>query len=139
MKAQQGELDVRGGLVDYAAKGSTVELLGKEKVGEADAYKIKLTPKSGNEVIYYIDAKTWYLLRETRKGAMPGGGGGGGGGARPGGNSDGTINIDYSNYQKSADGFVFPYTVSFGFGSSMNYEKIEVNKPIDEKLYKPNN
>jgi hypothetical protein len=34
---------------------------------------------------------------------------------------------------------VFPYTVSFGFGGSMNYEKIEVNKPIDEKYYKPGN
>src|SRR4030095_7248053 len=107
LKAQQAELDVRGGLVDYASKGSTVELLGKEKVGESDAYKIKLTPKTGNEVIYFIDSKTWYLVRETRKG----GGGGPGGGGRPGGqgNSDGTINIDYSNYQKTPEGFVFPY------------------------------
>jgi len=75
---------------------------------------------------------------------MPGGGGqggAGGGGNRPaGGNGDGTVNIDYSNYQKTAEGFVFPYTVSFGFGgNSMNYEKIEVNKPIDPKLYKPGN
>jgi hypothetical protein len=63
-----------------------------------------------------------------------------GGGNRGGqGNSDGTVNIDYSNYQKTADGYVFPFTVSFGFGGNMNYEKIEVNKPIDAKLYKPNN
>jgi len=135
LKLQQAELDLRSGLVDYASKGSTVELLGKEQVGDAEAYKIKLTPKTGNEVIYYIDAKTWYLIRETRKG------GGMMGGARGGqqGNADQTINIDYSNYQKSADGFVFPYTVRFGQGGSMNYEKIEVNKPIDQKLYKPNN
>jgi len=135
LKLQQAELDLRSGLVDYAAKGSTVELLGKEQVGDAEAYKIKLTPKTGNEIIYYIDAKTWYLIRETRKG------GGMMGGNRGGqqGNADQTINIDYSNYQKSADGFVFPYTVRFGQGGSMNYEKIEVNKPIDQKLYKPNN
>jgi hypothetical protein len=135
LKGQQAELDIRGPLVDYASKGYTAELLGKEKVGDADAYKIKLTPKSGNEIIYYIDAKTWYLVRETRKG-----GGGGGGGGRPAqGNGDGTVNIDYSNYQKTADGYMFPFTVSFGFGGSMNYEKIEVNKPIDQKLYKPGN
>jgi outer membrane lipoprotein-sorting protein len=136
LKIQQAELDLRGGLVDYAAKGSTVELLGKEKVGEVEAYKIKLTPKSGNEVIYFIDAKTWYLIRETRKGGQGMQGGGNRGGQ---GNSDGTVNIDYSNYQKTADGYVFPFTVSFGFGGNMNYEKIEVNKPIDAKLYKPNN
>lgn len=138
LKMQQAELDIRGALVDYAAKGSTVELLGKEKVGDKDAYKIKLTPKTGSEVIYYIDANTYYLLRETHKG---GGGMPGGGGGRPAGqgNGDGTINVDYSNYQKTADGYVFPFTVSFGFGGSMNYEKIEVNKPIDAKLYKPGN
>jgi len=136
LKPQQAELDLRGGLVDYAAKGSTAELLGKEKVGEAEAYKIKLTPKAGSEILYFIDAKTWYLIRETRKG----GGSPGGGGGRPGqGSGDGTINIDYSNYQKTADGYVFPFTVSFGFGGNMNYEKIEVNKPVDDKLYKPNN
>jgi hypothetical protein len=139
LTAQQAELDIRGALVDYAAKGSAVELLGKEKVGDKDAYKIKLTPKTGNEIIYYIDANTYYLIRETRKGG--GGFGGGGGGGRPGGGQggDGTVNIDYSNFQKTADGYVFAYTVSFGQGGSMNYEKIEVNKPIDPKLYKPGN
>jgi outer membrane lipoprotein-sorting protein len=139
LKNQQADLDIRGGVVDYAAKGSTVELLGKEKIGDVEAYKIKLTPKTGNEVIYYFDPKTWYVIRETRKGGMPGGGTGGAG--RPGGQAqgDGTVNIDYSNYQKTADGYVFPMTVTFGFGGSTNYEKIDVNKPIDEKLYKPNN
>jgi len=136
LKLQQAELDLRSGLVDYASKGSTVELLGKEQVGDAEAYKIKLTPKTGNEIIYYIDAKTWYLIRETRKGGGMMGGGGRGGQQ---GNADQTVNIDYSNYQKTSDGFVFPYTVRFGQGGSMNYEKIEVNKPIDQKLYKPNN
>ena len=136
LKFQQAELDIRSGLIDYASKGSTVELLGKEQVGDAEAYKIKLTPKTGNEVIYFIDAKTWHLVRETRKG---GGGMMGGGRGGQQGNADQTINIDYSNYQKTDDGFVFPYTVRFGQGGSMNYEKIEVNKPIDQKLYKPNN
>jgi hypothetical protein len=121
--------------VDYAAKGSTVELLGKEKVGDVDAYKIKLTPKAGNEIIYFIDANTYYVIRETRKGGgMPGGGGGGARGGQA--NPDATFNIDFSHYQKTPDGFVFPFTVTLGNGASMNYEKIEVNKPIDEKLYK---
>jgi len=138
LKPQQTELDVRGNLVDYAAKGSTVELLGKEKVGDVDAYKIKLTPKAGNEIIYFIDANTYYVIRETRKGGgMPGGGGGGARGGQV--NPDATFNIDFSHYQKTPDGFVFPFTVTLGNGASMNYEKIEVNKPIDEKLYKPNN
>ena len=50
---------------------------------------------------------------------------------------DGTVNRDFSNYQKTEAGYVFPFTVSMGGPGSMTYEKIEVNKPVDEKLYKP--
>jgi hypothetical protein len=137
VKSQQFELDINP-LVDYAAKGHTVELIGKEAVNGVECYKIKLTPKSGNAVTYYIDPNTWYLVRESRTGGMPGGGGaaGGGGGQRPGG-GDGTFNRDFSNYQKTEQGYLFPFTVSMGGPGSLTYEKIEVNKPIDDKLYKP--
>ena len=131
-----GELDVTGPLVDYAAKGHMAELLGKETIDGAEAYKIKLKLKQGNEVTYFIDSKTWYLIRETRTGGGGPGGAGGGGGQRPPG--DGTININYSNYQKTEDGYMFPFTMSMGGqGQGMTMEKIEVNKPVDPKLYKP--
>lgn len=130
------DLDCVSPLVDYAAKGYTAELEGKEAVEGVDCYKVKLTPKSGNPVTYFIDANTWYVVRETRTGAGPGGGPGGGQGRGPAG--DGTVNIKYSNYQKTADGYVFPYTLSMGGqGSGLTIEKIEVNKPVDAKLYKP--
>ena len=43
MKAQLSQLDLQTPLLDYAAKGHKVELLGKEKVENADCYKLKLT------------------------------------------------------------------------------------------------
>lgn len=134
LKMQQSELDCTSPLVDYAAKGHTAELLGKESVDGAECYKIKLTPKTGTPITYYIDAKNWYVVMETRTG-----GGGFGGGQRQGGASgDNTVNIKYSNYQKTEDGYVFPFTVSTGGqGTAMTFEKIEVNKPVDAKLYKP--
>ena len=66
-----------------------------------------------------------------------GGGGmrGGGGGGR---NPDADVVNEFSDYRKTDDGFVFPYTVTtVGMGASMNMEKIEVNKAVDPKLYKP--
>jgi len=36
-----------GFLVDYAAKGTQIELAGMEKVENRDTYKLKLTMKSG--------------------------------------------------------------------------------------------
>lgn len=140
LKAMQSQLDPAGPFVDYAAKGSKVELLGKDTVGGKECYKIKLTPASGQAITYSIDAQTYYVLRETRKG---GGmmGGGGNGGARRGGNADGEFNIDFGDYQKTADGYVFPYTIVTGsFGAKTSVEKLEVNKPVDEdKLSKPSN
>lgn len=130
VKAQQAELDIYP-LLDYAAKGHTAELLGKEAVNGVECYKIKLTTKSGNAVTYFIDPNTWYIIREQRTG-----GGFGGGGGRPGG-GDGTFNRDFSNYQKTESGYIFPFTVSMGGPGSLTYEKIEVNKPVDDKLYKP--
>ena len=133
VESQQTELDLSGPLVDYAAKGHKAELLGKEKIGEVEAYKIKLTPKTGKEIVYYIDGKDYYIVRQTVKGGMFGGGN------RGGQNADAEVNINYSNFQKTPEGYVFAYTVGMGnSGNSMNYEKIEVNKPVDEKLYKPN-
>jgi hypothetical protein len=53
----QPELD--GPLVDYAAKGTRVELVGMEKVEDRDAYKLKLTMKNDNNIHIWIDATTF--------------------------------------------------------------------------------
>ena len=55
--ALQSDLD--GPLVDYAAKGTTVELEGTEKVEDRDTYKLKLTMKDGHSIHAWIDAKTF--------------------------------------------------------------------------------
>src|SRR6202045_299483 len=52
----QPELD--GFLVDYAAKGTKIELVGMEKVEDRDTYKLKLTMKSGQTIHEWIDART---------------------------------------------------------------------------------
>jgi len=132
LKALQGQMDLTP-LVDYAAKGSKVELTGKDTVGGKECYMLKLTPASGAEITYSLDVQSYYVLRESRKGGgMMGGGGGSGQGGGRRGNGDGTMNIDFSDYQKNAEGFIFPNTiVAGGFGAKSSVEKLEVNKPLD--------
>lgn len=133
LKSQQPEMDCAGPLVDYAAKGNKVELMGMEKVNGKDCYKIKLTTAAGREFNYYIDNQDFYVVRMSFKG-----GGMMGGGRRQGANPDAETNVDYSDYKKDDAGYVFPYTVSMGgMMGKLNYEKIQVNPVIDEKLYKP--
>ena len=131
-KGMQHQLDCAGPLVDYAAKGHQAELQGKEDVDGKACFKVKLTLKSGVEITYFIEEATGYILRETQKG----GGMMGGGGGRPGGGS-GEMVTNYSNYEKTPEGFVFAMTITRGFGGAMNIETITVNGAVDDKLYKP--
>jgi outer membrane lipoprotein-sorting protein len=53
----QTELD--GTLVDYAAKGTKLELVGIDKVEGKDAYQLKLTLKGGQVLHEWIDASSF--------------------------------------------------------------------------------
>lgn len=143
--AQQQELDCVFPLVDYAAKGHKAELTGTETIEGNTCYVIKLTLKNGKTINYFIENKNWYIIRTSQKGSggMFGGGNRGGGGQQGGGQPPAEVEMktDYSDYKKTADGFVFPMTITRagmgGRGMATNIEKIEVNKSVDPKLYKP--
>ena len=57
----QAELD--GPLIDYAAKGTTVALAGREAVEGHDAYKLTLTFKDKRVLHTWVDAKTFLELK----------------------------------------------------------------------------
>jgi hypothetical protein len=59
MKAASMQAELDGPLVDYAAKGTKVELEGVEKVGESEAYKLKLTLKNGQTQHVWVDTRTF--------------------------------------------------------------------------------
>ncbi len=59
MKAASLQPDLDGPLVDYAAKGTQVELAGMEKVEDRDTYKLKLTLKNGQAIHVWVDAQTF--------------------------------------------------------------------------------
>jgi hypothetical protein len=59
MKLASMQADLDGPLVDYAAKGTQIELAGMEKVEDRDTYKLKLTMKNGEAIHVWIDAQTF--------------------------------------------------------------------------------
>ena len=59
MKMASMQADLDGPLVDYAAKGTKIELAGMEKVEDRDTYKLKLTMKNGEAIHAWIDAQTF--------------------------------------------------------------------------------
>lgn len=59
LKSTTTQADLDGPLVDYAAKGTKLELVGMEKVEDHDTYKIKLTMKNGQSENVWIDSQTF--------------------------------------------------------------------------------
>ena len=57
------EADFDGPLVDYRKKGNQVELVGKDKVEDKDAWRLKLTTKNGDIRHYLFDAGSFLLLK----------------------------------------------------------------------------
>jgi hypothetical protein len=61
LAAQQAELD--GPLIDHAAKGNKVELVGTEKVEGRDAYKLQVTSASGAVRHVWVDAQSYLEVK----------------------------------------------------------------------------
>jgi len=115
---------IDGSLVDYKAKGHTVELVGKEDVEGTSAYKLKVTKKSGNVEYDYLDASTFLEIRSTGKRKQAG--------------QELEFQSTPSNY-KAVNGVMMPYSLSQKVNGSpmmeLTIEKIEANTPIDDTIF----
>jgi hypothetical protein len=63
LKSMSMQSDLDGPLVDYAAKGTQVELEGTDKVEGSDTYRLKLTFKNGQSQHLWIDANTFLEVK----------------------------------------------------------------------------
>jgi len=125
LKGSQAQFQVGGALVDYAAKGTTVELLGKEDVNGVSAYKLKLTTKDSAIVTYYIDPTTYYALKAVTIINANG--------------QQAETSIVFSNYQKTDFGYVISMVQQLnlpqGISLTITNKKVEINKEIDPKIF----
>ncbi len=123
VKSLQAGLDLQSPLLNYAAKGHKVELLGKEKVDAADCYKLKVTFKNGKIATLFLDATSYYRVKSVININMSG--------------KDTEVATSYSDFKKTPEGYVFPYAQTNASGT-ITFTTIEVNKPVDEKIFQPN-
>jgi hypothetical protein len=123
VKAQQSQLDLQTPLFNYAAKGHNVELQGMEKVDGADCYKLKVTYNNGKMATLYIDATTYYRVKSVTTINING--------------EDTEVETTYTDFKKTPEGYVFPFSQTNQSGT-INFTSIEINKPVDENIFKPN-
>jgi outer membrane lipoprotein-sorting protein len=120
VKESQSDLDIAGPLVDHAAKGHKVELLGKEDVDGTECYKIKATLAGGKEMTFFIDQASNLIIRTKNKVKANG--------------QEMDVQTDLSDY-KEVEGVKMPYSITVGFGTIL-ISSIKVNQTIPESAFK---
>lgn len=118
VKISQPDLDIAGPLVDYKKKGYTLEYKGIDQIEGSDVFKIEEKLNSAITRTYYIDLDSYLVIRVRSKLTTA--------------NKVEYSNNDYSNYQKNADGYIFPMQIG-----GLKYSQIKVNIDIDDNLFVP--
>jgi outer membrane lipoprotein-sorting protein len=125
LKEMPDESDGDGPLVDYKAKGSQVERIGKEELDGKAVYRLKITNKNGNVRFYLIDGSTflttkWEGIRKVGDQALP-------------------WECALSDYRE-VQGLKFPFKIDQGspgteYQQTLTVEKVEINPKIDESHF----
>src|SRR5579871_1177248 len=121
------DADFDGPLVDYKAKGNTIEYLGHDTVDGDDAYRLKVTLKNGDIVYYYLDPETFLEIRTEKIQHI-----------------HGSVRESFSEMgsYKLVNGVYFPFSMAVGGGRNANMgaqiimDKIEANVPMDPAEFK---
>jgi hypothetical protein len=121
--AQQA--DIEGPLVDYRAKGSQAVLVGREKLGAAEVWRVKLTRRDGDVEQYLIDARSWLPIRVEASRRFNGR------------EMQGVTTLgDY----KESGGWKWPRTIvnsaPAGGEQRLSFDTIEVNPAIDDARFR---
>lgn len=117
------ELDIQDEFIDYAAKGSTVEFLGKDEEDGNEFYKLKMTTKNKNESVYFFDVNTSLIYKEEKTLRQQG--------------QEMKMVTKVFDYKTIPFGIKIPHK-SEQMGQILVTDKIEINPTIDENIFKGN-
>jgi len=111
-------------LLNYKENGTTIELKGREKVGEKDAFVLLMSPKTGPAGRLFIDADTYLITKTVATIDAP-----------PVGTIEQTLSL--SDY-RDVDGVKVPFKIrsSNQFQDvSITVTKVEQNTSIDDQMF----
>jgi len=116
LKLARNQADLDGHLVDYAARGTKVELAGVEKVEGKDAYKLKLTLKDKQVLHEWIDAQSFLEVKVE-------------GAPRKLDGKPHAVSIFLRDY-KAVNGLMIPHLLETNVQGVQRTEKIQIEKVV---------
>lgn len=125
-KALVEDAEIDGPLIDWKAKGSTVEYLGTEDVDGTLAHKLRVVRKNGDINYVYLDPDHFLEIRIVTQRLQNG--------------AKIENETDLGDYEK-INGVFFPFSLEGGPKGTTDkqkvvFEKAEANTPIDESIFK---
>lgn len=120
------QADIDGPLVNWKAKGHTLELQGRERLGARDTWKLRLTTKNGNLRTVFLDAQTF--LEACIEGTRTLGG-------------EAVLIESWLSDYRDVGGVQLPFRVESGpkgmrERQRVEFEKAEVNVPIETARFR---
>lgn len=121
VKKGQDGLRLGDAFITYNELGKTLEYLGTDDMDGTECHKFKMIGKEGEETTYYMDAISFYIIKESQK-----------------------VNVNekqiesstlYSNYTRLPEGVIFPMAVGGGWGETI-FTKIEINPKLEDAVFK---
>ena len=125
LKSLRIDADIDGPLVDYKAKGHSVEYLGTEDVDGTDAHKLKVILQNGDILYVYLDPDAFLEIRVVSQENVRG--------------VEEESETDLGNYEL-VNGVYMPFSLESGDrggpkGYKITLDKIEANVAIDDSLF----
>jgi hypothetical protein len=126
LKSLIEDAEIDGPLVDWKAKGSTVDYLGREDVDGTLAYKLKVVRKDGDVCFVYLDPDHFLEIRVLTQRVEHG--------------AQTEVETDFGDYEKIG-GVFLPFSVEAGSKGSPDKQKIVIEKadanvPVDDALFR---
>ena len=127
LKGLQEEADFEDALIDYRAKGSTVDDLGQVDVDGGPTYALRVNLKNGDQETYHLDPDSFLTVRVTTRQVVRG--------------AESLNETDFGDYEK-VDGVYFPFEVDSGPKGAtarqhITYRTIRANVAVDPAVFRP--
>lgn len=119
-KQRVDQLDIQNEFVDWKEKGSSVELLGKDEEDGNEYFKVRLTTKTGNSAVHFIDTKSYLIYKTKRTTKMQG--------------QEMEMETKLMDYKQISVGVKVPHKTD-QMGQVLVFDKIEVNVTIPESTF----
>ena len=122
LKTSQDKINIKAVQLVDKSKIVKADYLGRDTVNNISCYKVKVTDNDSNVQTAFFDAATYYLVRTESKVKVQG--------------EDQEVGVNFSHFQKLPEGV----TIAMVWGSpqgDVTFSSIELNKPYDENIFKP--